>query len=215
MDDADLDQRLRAWRDDTLHTTAAGDQSLHRDLWLRTHRGAAVSVLAAVVAVTVGPGTMPSTSPFASPAGTRTVTYDGVSLDVPAMWSTNREWCGSPVEDTVLTDDGYVNQCLMAPRPVSSVEFRDFPAEDESERLTAVETGAWSTVDLDGHQVSRRDSVVRTEAPPGIAAADIVWPDIIFHRTELVVADHDVWITVQAVTPDVVTRIAETERVSF
>lgn len=221
MDDAELERRLVGWRDATLRTTSSGDQPDYRDPRAWTRRATLAAAAAAAVAVvlvagvSVGVARSRTAAPPTAPVATRTVTYDGVSLDVPAGWSTNGEWCGTPTEDTVLIEDGYVNQCLASPRPVSSVQFSDFPLDGGATPTSMVSTGGWIVVELDGHQARRRDSIVRTERPPGIAAAEMSWPDIVYHRTEIVIDDPEVWVTVQAVAPDIVTTIAATVRISF
>jgi hypothetical protein len=114
----------------------------------RRRRATVVSLAtaAAVVAVVGGvswissPGTSPKSpaAPAASaptgtgtgigpvPAGMRLVGIGRVAVAVPEAWPTNKENCGTPMEDTIMIDRGGMNQCQQ-PRPsgVESVELTE------------------------------------------------------------------------------------------
>lgn len=76
--------------------------------------------IAAVVAITSTSTPKPPTATGPQP-GMQEVFYRGLTLDVPEEWSTGKDSCGTPVENTVLFDGGSNTLCIAVSPPGLSV----------------------------------------------------------------------------------------------
>ncbi|MGQ0466621.1 MAG: PASTA domain-containing protein [Sporichthyaceae bacterium] len=87
-----------------------------------------------------------------SPAGFRFVGIDRAAIAVPDAWGTNKIHCGTPIEDTVVVDQGGV--CLaLVPRPagVESVDIRRGNPH--------IDTGFDEVFEIDGVRAERQATV--------------------------------------------------------
>src|SRR6478735_1435860 len=84
-------------------------------------------------------------------------------IAVPESWGTNDTKCGTPQEDTVVIDQGYICQALI-PRPVNvesvTVRWSDAPEGSED----------WTEFEVDGFP-ALRSPVVTVSDPTAVSTA--------------------------------------------
>lgn len=100
------------------------------------------------------------------PAGHRYVGVGSAVIAVPDDWGTNETECGTPMEDTVVIDQGAICMALV-PRPadVESVEVRPLNSDIDDFR-------SWTETEIDGERAYR--SPVESEG--GVAFGSVYVP---------------------------------------
>jgi hypothetical protein len=98
----------------------------------------------------------------AVPAGTRAVTFHGLTFDVPVGWGLAEATCGTPIADTVMLPGVQASCAYAHPPRVSSLTF-----DRASNRAGGAKT------DIDGHPAYRY-----TGRTSGLHTIEIVVPDL-------------------------------------
>jgi hypothetical protein len=111
----------------------------------------------------------PTATPTSTPAPeTRTVSYHGIEVVVPASFGLNASECGTPMADTVMIMEGASPACLVQQPPGLTVMYLS-PSSPDSE-LVALATEALTV----GGQPARRG----LSSPPQWREATVLWlPD--------------------------------------
>lgn len=92
-----------------------------------------------------------------APAGFRPVTFHGVTVDVPAEWTTDGTHCGRPIEPTVVLAHAAVPACGLGTIPaVPSLELGVLPPPGRS--TSPLDSGVWTPTTAAGVAALRQDS---------------------------------------------------------
>jgi hypothetical protein len=133
-----IEGRLRAWGEEHRRSTTAPRVPVqHFEQASRGRRYAVIGAAAAVVLVVTGIVAVLDSRPQLSapharapagsnnrvspalkpPPGMQSITFHGLTIQVPAAWPLNAARCGTPVADTVIIGDGSVAACAIRPTP--------------------------------------------------------------------------------------------------
>lgn len=136
-----------------------------------------------------------SSTPLRPPAGTTTVTYQGVSISAPAGWGRNQLRCGAPTRDTVVVNAGPQPLCKIDPEPrVSYVWLRSC----EDCRADPTAAVARQSVRVSGHAARRGEDLLDDGRT----------------RVVLLIADRNVVVVAVSSDPGVARGIIDSARLS-
>ena len=185
-----IEDRLRSWGEEQRRSTTAHPAPVEHFTQSTGRRSAVIAAAAAVLVVAAvtavvdlrrpsparhvhtpaaSSGLNASLAPAPTPPpGMQSITFHGLTIQVPAAWPLNATQCGTPVTDTVVIGDGATTACLLWPTPrVTSALFSSFHGSFSISGAprTPITVGSTAAVRLD-------------RSANGLASTEIVVPSM-------------------------------------